>query len=117
MVKRKSLSAGYGIRDWLLQRVTGVIMAIAILEVFLFVYLANDIIDSNFITWQQFFSFTFVKIFAQVTFVAVAIHAWIGIRDLWMDYVKSHGARLVLHTVTILWLAGCLIYSAKILWL
>jgi succinate dehydrogenase / fumarate reductase membrane anchor subunit len=117
MVKRKPLSAGYGIGAWVAQRVTAVIMAIAILEVFFFIYLANDIIDSNFITWQQFFSFTFVKIFAQITFAAVAIHAWVGIRDLWMDYVKSYGARLVLHSATILWLAGCLVYSAKILWL
>jgi succinate dehydrogenase / fumarate reductase membrane anchor subunit len=44
------------------------------------------------------------------------IHGWIGMRDVWLDYVKSAGARIILHAVTILWLAGCLIYSAKILW-
>ncbi len=116
MVKRKSLSAGHGINGWLQQRVTAVIMAIAIIEVFVFMFLANEVIDAHFISWQQFFSFTFVKIFAQLTFIAVVIHGWIGMRDVWLDYVKSTGARIILHTGTILWLVGCLIYSARILW-
>ena len=37
-------------------------MAIAIIEVFVFMFIANEVIDANFISWQQFFSFTFVKI-------------------------------------------------------
>ena len=49
MVKRKSLSAGHGINGWLQQRVTAVIMAIAIIEVFVFMFIANEVIDANFI--------------------------------------------------------------------
>ena len=117
MAKRKIISAGYGIGDWLLQRVTAVIMVVAIIEAFVFIVLANDVIDVDFITWRQFFSFTFVKVFAQLTFIAVAVHAWVGMRDIWMDYIHSYSARLALHAATILWLLGCLIYSAKIIWL
>ncbi len=117
MVKGKNLSAGYGLKDWLYQRVTAVIMLIAIVVLFVFLFLANRIIDSNFISWQQFFSFTFVKVFMQIVFMSVMLHAWIGMRDFWMDYVKSYGARVVLYTATILWLVGSLVYSVKILWL
>lgn len=117
MVKeRKSLSAGHGIGAWLQQRITAVIMLIAIFVVFAFLVLANDLIDSNFITWQQFFSFTFVKIFMQIVMIAVMIHAWIGMRDVVMDYVKSYSARITMFTMIIVWLTGCAIYSAIILW-
>ena len=43
-------------------------------------------------------------------------HAWIGVRDLWMDYVKSVGLRLLLQVLTILWLVGSVVYFAQILW-
>jgi hypothetical protein len=33
-------------------------------------------------------------------------HAWVGVRDIWMDYIKPVGVRLVLQVVTIVWLVG-----------
>ncbi|TXI93130.1 MAG: succinate dehydrogenase, hydrophobic membrane anchor protein [Neisseriales bacterium] len=117
MVKqRRVLSAGYGLNGWLQQRITALIMLVGIIVVFAFLLLANKVVGSSFVSWQQFFGFTFVKVFMQVVILAVILHAWIGIRDLWMDYVKSMGLRLTLHTLTVLWLLGSLIYSVKILW-
>ncbi len=117
MVKqRRILSAGYGINGWLQQRITAIIMLAGILAVAVFLLLANSIVSSSFSSWQQFFSLTFVRVFTQIVILAVLLHAWIGIRDLWMDYVKLMGLRLFLHTLTILWLLGSLIYSVKILW-
>lgn len=40
------------------------------------------------------FSQAWVKVFTQVSFIAVFLHAWVGIRDLWMDYIKPFGVRL-----------------------
>ena len=116
MVKRKTLSAGYGINGWLQQRITAVIMLIAIFVVFGFVVLAAKVVNAEFISWQEFFSFKFVKICTSLTFAAVMLHAWIGMRDLWLDYVQAAGLRVLLHTLTILWLLGSLIYSLVILW-
>ena len=116
MVKPKVLSAGYGISSWLYQRVTAIVMLVALVGLFAFIFLASKVVGASVITWQQFFGYTFVKVFTQLTFLALVLHAWIGIRDLWMDYVKSAGVRIVLYTLTILWLAGSFIYSAAILW-
>lgn len=116
MVRGKSLNAGYGSRDWLYQRVTAVIMLIAMILLFIFLILANRTVNASFISWQEFFSFTFVKVFTQVVFASVMLHAWVGMRDFWMDYVKSAGLRIVFYTLTILWLIGSFIYSVKILW-
>ena len=52
-----------------------------------------------------------VKTLTVFTILAVAYHAWIGVRDIWMDYVKSAYVRLALHVFTIFWLLGCVVYS------
>jgi succinate dehydrogenase / fumarate reductase membrane anchor subunit len=51
-----------------------------------------------------------------VTLLALVMHAWVGVRDIWMDYVKPVGVRLTLHVLTILWLVSCFIYSVKVVW-
>ena len=43
-------------------------------------------------------------------------HAWIGVRDIWMDYVKPTGLRLTLHVLTIVALVGYTGWAAAILW-
>lgn len=117
MVKlRKTVSAGHGINAWLQQRITAVIMLFAMFIFFVFMLLGNEVINANFITWQQFFSFLFVKIIVQVTVLAIVLHAWIGMRDIVMDYIKCYSARVTFYTIIILWLIGSLIYSAVVLW-
>ena len=47
---------------------------------------------------------------------ALLYHAWVGVKDIWMDYVKPVWVRLLLQTLTALWLVGCAAWSAQILW-
>jgi succinate dehydrogenase / fumarate reductase, membrane anchor subunit len=116
MVTRTLTGAGYGLGSWIWQRITAVLMLIGSIVFFGFIaYLALNV-NSNMSSWQTVFSCVFVKIVFQLFFVAVLIHAWVGIRDLWMDYVKCSGIRLTLHTLTILWLVGSFIYSIKVIW-
>lgn len=112
MVDRKLAGAHYGLRDWAMQRATAVIMLIytAVFIIFL------SALPGDYESWQVFFAQTWVKVFTQVTFIALFLHAWVGIRDLWMDYIKSFGLRLFLQVATIVWLAGCLVYSVKVIW-
>jgi succinate dehydrogenase / fumarate reductase membrane anchor subunit len=53
---------------------------------------------------------------ATLAFLSLAWHAWIGVRDIWMDYVRSAGLRLFLQVLTILWLVAAIVFFAKILW-
>ena len=43
-------------------------------------------------------------------------HAWVGIRDIVMDYVKSAAVRFVIHVLVILALLLYAIWSVEILW-
>jgi len=51
-----------------------------------------------------------------VIIVSLAWHAWVGVRDIWMDYVKPVGARLVLQVASIAWLVGCAGWAIQVLW-
>jgi succinate dehydrogenase / fumarate reductase, membrane anchor subunit len=56
------------------------------------------------------------QVLASLAFISLAWHAYIGIRDIWMDYVKPVGIRLGLYVLSILWLAGAAIYFIVIVW-
>ena len=112
MVNRIVVGAHYGLRDWLLQRVTAVIMLIytVMLAVFLL------IMPSGYDSWRTLFSHTWVQVLTQITILALLMHAWVGVRDIWMDYVKPVGVRLALHVFTLVWLLSCFVYSIKVVW-
>lgn len=116
MVKRNLTGSGYGLTTWLQQRITAIIMLIFTIVFFGFIILTAVSINNNIFSWQNIFSFILVKIFVQIFFISLILHAWIGIRDIWMDYIVNNSLKLTLHIISILWLLGCLIYSIKIIW-
>ncbi|GLS03287.1 succinate dehydrogenase, hydrophobic membrane anchor protein [Chitiniphilus shinanonensis] len=113
MVNRQVVGAHYGLRDWLVQRVTAVIMLVYAIGIVAFLLLASG---ASYEAWQQLFACTWVKVLTTVTVVALLWHAWVGIRDIWMDYVQPVGIRLTLHVLTILWLVASFIYSIHVVW-
>jgi succinate dehydrogenase / fumarate reductase membrane anchor subunit len=48
--------------------------------------------------------------------VALLYHVWVGMRDVWMDYVQPVAIRLVLQVFTIVWLVGCAGWAIQVLW-
>lgn len=116
--KRLVVGAGYGLKDWVVQRVTAVIMALYTFGLVVAILLTPDI---DYVKWVGFFNFTIVgipfgQIFALLAVWSLCYHAYIGIRDIWMDYVKSVSIRLSLHVFTVLWLLGAAAYATNILW-
>jgi succinate dehydrogenase / fumarate reductase, membrane anchor subunit len=116
MLKRNLTGAHYGLNTWLQQRITAVIMLVLAIVFIIFVGFLATNVNANISSWQNIFQCFFVKFFVQVFFVAVIIHAWIGIRDIIMDYVQCSCLKLTLYLLTILWLLGSLVYSIKIIW-
>ena len=112
--KRLVVGAHYGLRDWMAQRVTAIVMAI-----YTVILLVAFLTGSNFSYegWAGLFSHQWFKLATFVTFVSLLYHAWVGMRNIWMDYVtKSVAARLVLQVATLLWLVGCAGWAAQIIW-
>ena len=111
--RRLVVGAHYGVKDWLAQRVTAIVMA-AYTIILLVAFLTAQ--DFSYQGWAGLFSRQWFKLFSLVTFLALYYHAWVGIRDIWMDYVKSPGLRLFLMLATIFWLLACAAWTVQILW-
>lgn len=111
--KRIVVGAHYGLRDWLSQRVTAALMA-----VFTIVLIAQVLFGASmgYDRWAAIFSSQWMKVLTFVVIVSLAWHAWVGVRDIWMDYVKPVGVRLLLQVLTISWLVGCAGWAIQVLW-
>lgn len=111
--KRKVVGAGYGMRDWLAQRVTAVVMALYTV-VLLAGLFGSD--KSGYFAWAGLFAQQWFKLFSLAAFAGLYYHVWVGVRDIWMDYVKPVSVRLCLHVATMLWLIACAGWTVQILW-
>ncbi len=58
----------------------------------------------------------FIRFLSFLFIVSLCYHAWVGVRDIWMDYVKPVGLRLTLHVFTLVWLVACTGWAVQVLW-
>jgi len=113
VVNRVVTGAHYGLRDWLAQRITAVIMAVYSV-IALIVFLSGKPI--NYAVWRDLFSQGWMRVATLLFAASLAWHAWVGMRDILMDYIKPDGLRLGLQVGTLLVIAGYLGWMIQILW-
>lgn len=111
--KRLVVGAHYGLADWLAQRFTAVIMAVYTVILLVCFLTAHEF---SYDGWAGMFARPWFKVATFVTFLALFYHAWVGMRDIWMDYIKPVGIRITLQFATIVWLIACAGYAAQIIW-
>ena len=113
MTRRNAVGAHYGLMDWLVQRLTAAVMA-AYTVLVLGVVLWNGGIDYP--LWRVLFASGAFKLASFLFMVALLYHAWIGMRDIFMDYIKPVGVRLTLEAVCVIVLVGYLGWTIQLLW-
>lgn len=116
MVKQSRLAvtgAHYGLKDWLAQRVTAVLMTLylIVLTGVLFVAAPQD-----YAAWKGVFSHQWMRIATFVFFICVFWHAWIGMRNILMDYVHPTAIRLTVQIAVITVLLFYWVWIVEILW-
>ena len=111
--KRLVVGAHYGLRDWLAQRVTAVLMALFTIAVLVRFLMPGPL---GYDHWAGVFAPQWMKFLTFVAILALTYHAWVGVRDIWMDYVKPISVRITLHSITALLLIGYAGWGAQILW-
>lgn len=113
MVKREVVGAHYGLRDWIAQRVTAVIMVVYTV---LILSVVAGLPQMDYWHWKVLWQTPLVR-YASVLFMAcLLLHAWIGMRNIVMDYVKDVVLRLLLYVLMIGALLGYALWSVQILW-
>ncbi|MBY0575618.1 MAG: succinate dehydrogenase, hydrophobic membrane anchor protein [Gallionellaceae bacterium] len=113
MVNRVVVGAHYGLRDWLIQRITAAVMAVYSVMLASYLLLQPHL---NYDVWTGLFSSQLMRTFTLLFLSGLFYHAWIGVRDIVMDYVKSPNVRLSIHVLVILALLLYAIWSVQILW-
>jgi succinate dehydrogenase / fumarate reductase membrane anchor subunit len=110
---KNPVGAHYGLRDWLLQRLTAVVMlAYTVVAVGVIAAAA----PGTHAEWRAIFAGTFFRAFTLLFFLALLYHAWVGMRDIFMDYVRPTGIRLALQMAVVVALLLYLIWIVSILW-
>lgn len=113
MKARIVVGAHYGLRDWLAQRVTAVVMLVYTLVIMTAIF--GGAVSSHG-AWRAFMAHGLIRILTFLFILSLAYHAWIGIRDIWMDYIKPTGIRITMHVLTLLALIGCAGWAIQIIW-
>lgn len=105
--------AAYGLRDWLGQRVSAVFMLVYIGLIMGFVLLNHPL---DYAVWKGWFAHGWVRMLTVLFWLNLCLHAWVGMRDILMDYVRQAGMRLALEALVLFALAAYLIWAVQILW-
>lgn len=113
MVRRIVVGAHYGLVDWLAQRVTAIVMALYTL---LWLAIAAYHGGIDYPLWQALFANVAFRVASLLFWLALLWHAWIGMRDIWMDYIKPTALRLTLETLTVVTLLGYAVWLIDLLW-
>jgi succinate dehydrogenase / fumarate reductase membrane anchor subunit len=112
-VKRVIVGAHYGLRDWLAQRITAALMAIYTVIVAVVLLAGKPV---SYAVWLDLFERGWMRIATLLFAASLAWHAWVGVRDILMDYIKPDGLRLTLEIFVLLLIAIYFGWAIQILW-
>ncbi|MGH8711892.1 MAG: succinate dehydrogenase, hydrophobic membrane anchor protein [Burkholderiales bacterium] len=107
------VGAHNGLRDWLIQRVSAVVMVVYTLLV-IAILLAQSPLQYD--EWKTLFSHQWMRLASLLFLLSLFIHAWIGMHDILIDYIHATNIRLGLQAAVIIALAVYTAWSIRILW-
>lgn len=110
-MRRHAGGARSGLTIWLLQRASAVWMALIVPVALWQVW---GVID--YAQWRDLFQPLYVKLIALLTVLALLVHAWIGLREVMMEYVQPMRLRLPLLFIFLAAGLLCFAWSVHILW-
>lgn len=113
MVRREVVGAHYGLLDWLVQRISAVVM---IAYTLLLMMVLVRIPQFDYWHWKAVWGVPMMRYCTALFLLSLFLHAWIGVRDIFMDYIKDAGLRLTLYVFVIIALTWYAIWSVQILW-
>lgn len=102
-----------GLLDWLIQRVSALIIGIYAVFLIGFVLFHPGL---TFEAWHNLFSHLLMRIFTIAVLLSILFHSWVGMWTVFTDYIKSSCLRLVLEVAMVLGLLGYVVWGIAIVW-
>ena len=102
-----------GLRAWLVQRVSAVYMFLFIVS-----FLVHFAVDppQHYAAWHAWITSSAMSIATAAFFAALLAHAWVGLRDVLMDYVHAMTVRVALLGLVGFGLTAAGVWVVRILW-
>jgi succinate dehydrogenase / fumarate reductase membrane anchor subunit len=100
-----------GLRDWFVQRISAVVMAVYSIGMIAY-FLMHSSVD--FAGWHSLFAHTWMKVGTLLFVASLLLHAWVGMWTVFTDYAK--GFAVTLNVFVFLALAACFFWALLILW-
>lgn len=120
MVKNVTSFGRSGVSDWVVQRISAVVLGIYFAGLLGFMLLSPDL---GYAEWQALFSATWMRIASLAALLSLCAHAWIGMWTIATDYLTndffgSAGTtlRLVFQSACLLLIFVYLVWGVQILW-
>ncbi|MBI3898599.1 MAG: succinate dehydrogenase, hydrophobic membrane anchor protein [Gammaproteobacteria bacterium] len=105
-------SAHRGLTAFLVQRVTS--LYLGGFTIYLIVYLLLNPIK-DYAAWTGYFSAGAVRLAWAIFIVSLLAHTWVGLRSIYMDYLKLTWVRFTVSLLTALALIAMSLWAAQIL--
>lgn len=102
-----------GLRDWLLQRFSALILAAFSLFLITYICLHPQL---DFLAWRSLFQSVWMRSFTVLTLLSLLVHAWIGLWTVSTDYIKCTRLRLVVLMLLLIVLVSYLVWGIEIVW-
>lgn len=102
-----------GLRDWVIQRVSAVIIALATMGFIGYFMLHPNL---SFVEWRMLFASLSMKVLTLIIALSLVYHAWIGIWTVVTDYVKPALLRFMVHGMVFLTLLACFFWALLTMW-
>ena len=102
-----------GVSDWLIQRVSALII-LAYALFFLGFYFSHTPID--FVVWRGLFAHTGMRLFSFLALLSLLAHAWVGMWSVLTDYIKCPYLRGTIQLLIIIMFLACVAWGVQMLW-
>ena len=112
VVKQPPVGAHYGLRGWIAQRISAAFLIVAIVAIAVALLVVRP---DGFEQWRAFVLSGWVRILLFCSVLAIVWHAYIGARDIIMDYIPGDMLRLLKTAAVLCYLVACLAWAARIL--
>lgn len=104
-------SARTGLRGWLLQRLTAVYIGAFAVYFMLHVAVRAPL---DYPAWVALWALP-LRIGAALFVGSVLVHSWLGLRSIWMDYLKPIALRMAVSTLTAVFLLFLALWAGRLL--
>lgn len=102
-----------GMRFWLMQRIAAVVMAVYFPFAMMYFLIA---MPTDYASWVQFNQPLWWRVISVISIFSMCLHAWIGVRDVFRDYVPSQRVRDVLQALIEISLIAYIVWAIAIFW-